>query len=127
MWDEAFNVGFSTIEGIITDERFGDGDLSRIYFVSDAPRVQTFESKDRLNDVVSSFANAPPGSRVTVTGTTKDHSKAIIAISSATSLPQYFLYDGKTQSASFLLNSSSKFEKVAFLMPNIFPTRTQMV
>ena len=114
VWDEAFNVGFSTIEGIITDERFGDGDLSRIYFVSDAPRVQTFESKDRLNGVVSSFANAYPGSRVTVTGTTKDHSKAIIAISSATSLPQYFLYDGKTQSASFLLNSSSKFEESSF-------------
>ncbi|HAT60415.1 MAG TPA: hypothetical protein DCS60_06545 [Opitutae bacterium] len=108
-WDDAFRIGFASIEGVITDERFGDGNLSRIYFVGDAPKVATFESADKLNDVVASFASAYEGSRVRVSGVTKDHSKAIVSVSSAASLPQYFLYDSKTASASFLLNSSSKF------------------
>ena len=75
---------------MITDERFGDGNLSRIYYVDDTPKVAVFESKDRLNDVVASFADAYPGSRVAVNGTTEDHSKAIIRVSSGASLPQYF-------------------------------------
>ena len=120
VWDEAFHLGFATIEGVITDERFGDGNLSRIYYVDDTPKVAVFESKDRLNDVVASFADAYPGSRVSVNGTTEDHSKAIIRVSSGASLPQYFLYDSVSQSASFLLNSSTLLEGNSFSDPEYF-------
>ena len=120
VWDEAFHLGFATIEGVITDERFGDGNLSRIYYVDDTPKVAVFESKDRLNDVVASFADAYPGSRVGVNGTTEDHSKAIIRVSSGASLPQYFLYDSVSQSASFLLNSSTLLEGNSFSDPEYF-------
>ena len=120
VWDEAFHLGFAAIEGVITDERFGEGNLSRIYYVDDTPKVAVFESKDRLNDVVASFADAYPGSRVRVTGTTDDDSKAIIRVSSGASLPQYFLYDSVNQSASFLLNSSSVLEGKTFSDPEYF-------
>ena len=120
VWDEAFHLGFAAIEGVITDERFGDGNLSRIYYVDDTPKVAVFESKDRLNDVVASFADAYPGSRVGVNGTTEDHSKAIIRVSSGASLPQYFLYDSVNQSASFLLNSSTLLEGNSFSDPEYF-------
>lgn len=120
VWDEAFHLGFAAIEGVITDERFGEGNLSRIYYVDDTPKVAVFESKDRLNDVVASFADAYPGSRVRVTGTTDDDSKAIIRVSSGASLPQYFLYDSVNRSASFLLNSSSVLEGKTFSDPEYF-------
>ena len=120
VWDEAFHLGFAAIEGVITDERFGEGNLSRIYYVDDTPKVAVFESKDRLNDVVATFADAYPGSRVRVTGTTEDDSKAIIRVSSGASLPQYFLYDSVNQSASFLLNSSSVLEGKTFSDPEYF-------
>lgn len=117
LWEDVYKVGFATVDRVITND---EGDLSRVYYVSDKPRIAFFDDADPLNQVGQYFVDNYQGFDVSITGATTDKTQAIISVSSSAVLPEYFLYDAETSRVRFLLGASTATKDIEFTEAQYF-------
>ena len=119
-WSHLYEIGFANVESILTDSRDGKGVASRIHYVDDQPRIAFFDSDDNLSGVLKYFTEEFPGHHISITGTTKDSSKVVVAVSSSNVLGDYYLYDKETNSVRYLIGMSSKLKDVPMSQAEYF-------
>ena len=114
------------VESILTDSRDGKGVASRIHYVDDQPRIAFFESDDNLAGVLKYFTEEFPGDHISITGTTEDSSKVVVAVSSSNKLGDYYLYDRESNSVRYLIGMTTKLSDVSLSRSQYFAIRTVM-
>ncbi len=119
-WSHLYEIGFATVESVLTDSRDGTGVASRIHYVDDQPRIAFFESDDNLSGVLQYFTEEFPGHHISITGTTKDSSKVVVAVSSSNVLGDYYLYDKEANSVRYLIGMSSKLKEIPLSQAQYF-------
>ena len=119
-WSHLYEIGFATVESVLTDSRDGTGVASRIHYVDDQPRITFFESDDNLSGVLKYFTEEFPGHHISITGTTKDSSKVVVAVSSSNVLGDYYLYDREANSVRYLIGMSSKLNEIPLSQAEYF-------
>ena len=117
VWEDVFKVGFATIDRVITND---DGDLSRVYYVSDKPRIAFFDDTDTLNQVGQFFVDNYENYEISIVGATTDKQRAVISVGSSAELPEFFIFDGVNNSVRFLLGASSAMEGIALAKAQYF-------
>jgi acylaminoacyl-peptidase len=117
LWEDVYKVGFATVDRVITND---EGDLSRVYYISDKPRIAFFDDADPLNQVGQYFVDTYQGFDVSITGATTDKTQAIISVGSSAVLPEYFLYDAETSTVRFLLGASTATKDIEFTEAQYF-------
>ncbi len=119
-WRHLYEIGFATVESVLTDSRDGEGVASRIHYVDDQPRIAFFESDDNLAGVLKYFTEEFPGDHISITGATKDSSKVVVAVSSSNKLGDYYLYDRESNSVRYLIGMTTKLSDISLSQSQYF-------
>lgn len=98
-WGVVYDIGFSSLSGIDVNS---DGELTRVQWVDDQPRIKVLDPHDRVSRVLQSFAKSYAGFRVEAVSQSKDKNKLLVHVGSGAYMGEYFLYDAETRKARFL-------------------------
>ena len=70
--------------------------------------------------VLKYFTEEFPGDHISITGTTEDSSKVVVAVSSSNKLGDYYLYDRESNSVRYLIGMTTKLSDVSLSRSQYF-------
>ncbi|MEE4218151.1 MAG: prolyl oligopeptidase family serine peptidase [Xanthomonadales bacterium] len=100
-WEVAYDIGFSSLGGIDVNS---EGELTRVQWVDDRPRIEVLDPDDRVSRVLQSFAKSYAGFAVEAVSQTEDKNMLLVYVGSGAYMGEYFLYDAQTRKARFLVS-----------------------
>ena len=100
-WQEIYNFGFSTPGEVDVND---DGELMRLQWTNDSPRMKVFDDQDPVSRVLQSFAKSYPGFVISPVSLTEDKKQLLIHVASGAYRGEYFLYNAETRKARFLIS-----------------------